>query len=56
MVPRMSELMRRYQRKDKLRKLAKRLQTPTLNEAERAALLNKIRLISPRWKPAKAKA
>jgi hypothetical protein len=53
MVPRQHELQRRYQRKGKLRKLSQRLKTPTLNEAERAAILAKIKAISPRWKPVK---
>jgi hypothetical protein len=55
MVPRKSDLNRRYQRKDKLRKLRRKLATPTLNETERAAVLAKIKSISPRWKPPAAK-
>ena len=51
MVPRRSELNRHYQRKGKLRKLRRKLATPTLNETERAAVLAKIKAISPRWKP-----
>ena len=51
MIQRRSELNRRYQRKIKLRKLSHKLKTLSLNEAEREAVLAKIKSISPRWKP-----
>ena len=48
MVERRSELKRRYHRKDKMRKLKRRLAVAK-DTRERDNILRKIRLLSPLW-------
>lgn len=54
MVERKSELRRRYHRKEKMRKLKKKLAAAT-NDQERDKIMGKILRLSPDWKPAAAK-